>query len=405
MSFVQPTSRSGLLAVREKLLALSDGTSLRCIGRDRTSDPWDSGLCMKQGEQLHFQYSSGDIEVLPISWINFRTLVHVDFGDAEESGRASGGAAAGAWASLGSPSPSEQGRGREGDAVDAHFQQTPSVEEVAALRAHLLGLPNASCFQCRGRDRVDEAWSYGLCVKHGKRLLFSYDDGGREDFGIEKVNFKDLVQLQTRPPAVPGGTGVAVIAHGFCPESGPDYQLVIALARAARDRGWLVVVPDFRPSYELETRAGRAARVSILADAILEHSAGVDFIALAGHSQGGRASANVCFEQRVAALPIRGCLMFGSEDPAELGSRPPPVPHVRIAHAAGDGVISAEALRCRAQLWGVPFAELRSRTAPERGRKDAFGDDINHDFLTDLLPKAVWLFSDFLDACGCPSGA
>jgi len=194
-----------------------------------------------------------------------------------------------------------------------------------------------------------------------------------------------------------------VIAHGYSPEDGPDYRLINVLARVASDRGFRVIVPDFRCTYRFNSRAkGREERVRILKSELLR-VVDAPFVALTGHSQGGRASAHVCTDCEVIALPIRGCLMLGSEDPAELGSGRP-LPHlpnhcVRIVHATGDGVIGIRALRKRATTWGAQFDELHSDIAA-KSEKDTWGDDVNHDFLAaDLLPRVMEIYNEFLDGC------
>merc|ERR1712137_1126942 len=102
----------------------------------------------------------------------------------------------------------------------------------------------------------------------------------------------------------------------------------------------------------------------------------------------------------VDAIPIRGLLMLGSENPLWLDGMDwrPPVPQLRLVHAIGDKVISINDIRSLAEHWNLQMDELTSTVAG--GARDAFGDDINHEFIAkDLIQQAVSIFSDFLDTC------
>mmetsp|Transcript_18915 Transcript_18915/g.44445 ORF Transcript_18915/g.44445 Transcript_18915/m.44445 type:complete len:100 (+) Transcript_18915:141-440(+) len=81
MDFSRPTSDADVQALRAHLLSLPDGTRLRCRGRDRVSDCWDTGSCVKRGPTLELTYDSGDHENLQISRIHFKTLVQVCLDD------------------------------------------------------------------------------------------------------------------------------------------------------------------------------------------------------------------------------------------------------------------------------------------------------------------------------------
>jgi len=392
MGFECPTAVEDVFALRERIRALEDGMTLRCRGRDAVGDAWDYGHCTKQGECLTCTYISGDQEFLLVSKVNLRLLLQVEFPTFS--------------AGMEGTFVNDAGAG----IPEAGFFQ-PSVEDgsLQALRAHLRSVPDGTCLACRGRNSFTDRWDYGYCVKDQERLHFFYDSGDREVLCIQAVRFNTLVQVvvpsafQPALEAPLSGTpqGFAVIAHGFSPECGPDYRLIKRLAATARSRGLHVVIPDFRQTYSLCLGAGRHERIRML-KAELMGCRGASFIALVGHSQGGRASANVCTDAEVLALPLRGCMMLGAEDPMELGELRPMVPDLSIVHAAGDGIISSKYLLKRAEAWHVPFIELKSE-APE-STKDPDGDDINHGFLAaDLMPVVEQIYGNFLDRCAAAS--
>jgi len=382
MSFELPITEAEVLALRWSLDRQADGTVLLCRGRDSVGNAWDYGNCMKRGEQLLCTYDSGDQECLSIRFVNLRQLFHVDLA---------------AKAATGS-SIRPQFRSDDG------FLVCSSEVEDDAFRHYLLSQPEGHCFVCRGRDRVGDEWSSGLCQKQGSRLLFLYDDGSREALSIMCITFRQLIQLQVGFAGVSQGLpqqprpGVAVIAHGFSPETGPDYLLIDRLASLARSRGLHVVIPDFRSSYPyVSLWEGHQERVRMLKSVLLRLR-GAPFITLVGHSQGGRAAANVCNDYEVLSMSVRGCIMLGSEDPVELEAMRPMVPDLTIVHAEGDGIISAHHLRRRAALWGVPYIELKSEEACSA--KDAWGDDIGHDFLApDLFPTVLMIYAQFIERC------
>lgn len=311
----------------------------------------------------------------------------------------------------------------------------PGAAGAPPLRRRLHAAADGAVLPCRGRDRFHDhraapgtgactaacreahtEWDYGVLVKRGARLYFLYESGDVEDFLIDAVDFERLVHPALARAGAPGGAapprgggdpcGVVVLAHGWSEEVGPNYPLVRTLEHVARRRGWRVVVPDFRETYRYGAVRGRAERVRVLYEELLCLRPAARPVVFVGHSQGGAAAAHACTPRVCDALDVRGLLMLGSENPLSMDGMDwrPPVPHLRIVHAAGDRVIYASDIRRVAERWRVPLTELASSV--EAGATDADGDDIHHEFLArDLMLGVVGIASALLDACRDGGGA
>lgn len=108
---------------------------------------------------------------------------------------------------------------------------------------------------------------------------------------------------------------VVIISHGWSERIGPNYPLIRTLENVGRQKGWKVIIPDFRRSYSYNSSRGRSERVRILYEEIICLDPKPETLVLVGHSQGGAASANACVDRVVAASNIKGLLMMGSENP------------------------------------------------------------------------------------------
>jgi pimeloyl-ACP methyl ester carboxylesterase len=311
-----------------------------------------------------------------------------------------------------------------------------SIEEQRVLCEHLKSLENGAAMPVRGRDRtltMSEAdgqrraaygyteWEYGVGVKHVRNdeaRLFLMWEVDVEDFRVDAVSFRDLVQFVradslprvelTRSAELTIGSGnrVLLLAHGYSPECGPNYPLINSLSIVAQRNGFKVIVPDFRRSYAYGHGRGRSERALMLLEELLslDEQRRPDFVVIAGHSQGGAASAAACRRPSVVrAANVQGLYMIGSESPLSLhdGVREAPsVPHVAIVHASRDAVIGLGEIDNLVNIWreyrdDIDYLVLDSKIP--RRTSDCFNDDVAHDFLSrDLLEASTDHFDQFL---------
>jgi len=317
----------------------------------------------------------------------------------------------------------------------------PRGSQLGELVAFLQGLDDGTYLPVRGRDRLEEEWDFGVAVKHGNRLFFLYQSGDMESFLITAIHYVALVHFAARPDlpeeakAGPrssrrraeetgqlisttqssdlvslhgsfsdfgaGPEGVVIISHGWSSEVGPNYPLIRMLEMVARKANWKVIVPDFRETYKYGPGRGRSERPKRLLEELL--CVDSDRVVLVGHSQGGAASSLVCTPRVIngaVSARVVGLLLLGSESALELDGMDwtPPVKHVRVVHAVGDGVISFPHMKHVAEKWGVPLSALTSNVPA--ATRDINGDCIHHDFLAkDLISAVAGIYADFLDLC------
>lgn len=111
-------------------------------------------------------------------------------------------------------------------------------------------------------------------------------------FAIDILNFVDLVHLAKvtdnmlqkllGPPADIDPDKVIILSHGWryieliglgpdqvSEHLGPNYPLIRTLQRVATQKGWKVIVPDFRATYQYGHNRGRSERVRMIYSEIL----------------------------------------------------------------------------------------------------------------------------------------
>eukprot|EP00697_Spironema_sp_BW2_P006020 gnl/Spiro4/18380_TR9837_c0_g1_i1.p1 gnl/Spiro4/18380_TR9837_c0_g1~~gnl/Spiro4/18380_TR9837_c0_g1_i1.p1 ORF type:complete len:604 (+),score=208.82 gnl/Spiro4/18380_TR9837_c0_g1_i1:101-1912(+) len=289
----------------------------------------------------------------------------------------------------------------------------------AEIRTWLHSLHDGDCIGFRGRAANAAAssgftpWDYGFALKSGPCLFYIYQNGTLECLTIDHTNFSKLVHIALprehihTPVATPSHySRVLILSHGWSPLVGPNYALVRTLERVAMSRNWHVVVPDFRAVYKYGSQRSRAERTRMIYEEIICLYPRPQVLALAGHSQGGAASAYCCTPRVVSAANIRGLMLIGSEHPCSLDAMSwrPPVTQLEIVHAEGDSVVSVEEISDAATRWGVKPHILPSplRSSPRTSDAAAVncGDDVCHDFLrSDLMEGLVVQFTQFLVAC------
>ena len=287
------------------------------------------------------------------------------------------------------------------------FHVPASYDEMPALLQWLTTLDDGTCISVRGRDSVDHAWAYGIGLKTGQRIFYIYEDGSLECLTICYTNFLRNVNIAFPPdrPAAALGAGsplcdarrVIILSHGWSPVAGPNYATIKVLQHAAQKMGWRVIIPDFRAVYKYGTQRSRAERTRLIYEEMLCIDPRPERLVLAGHSQGGAASAYACTDRVVRAMNVTGLFMAGSESPAlDAMNWVPRVPHIAIVHAAGDRNIYPATIEEVAARWNVPVTILTSTVRD--GSRDHQGDDICHDFLQkDLMDALVKHWTSFLD--------
>lgn len=293
-----------------------------------------------------------------------------------------------------------------------------SADDVNGVCSCLESMVDGTVIACRGRNLiagptwgsfiVEDVWAYGVCVLQKGRCFYLWDDGTLESWEIRQVDHRRLVHYalergtamipSSRLPA-PSRDKVVILSHGYSPERGPDYALIRALEVAAMRLGWTVVVPNFLDSYKFGSSRGRSERTKLIYEELLCLPHKPRLCVLVGHSQGGAASAVACTDRVVQAMNIQGLLLVGSEGAGRDGVLKRPIPSiVRILHSVNDGVVAFEELQRLGSHWGVPL--LAAESAVARNSKDAWGDDVHHDFLSkDLMSLACEYLREFLRDC------
>jgi hypothetical protein len=288
------------------------------------------------------------------------------------------------------------------------FVPPQTSEEAAAIKTWLYSLADGQAFACRGRDyelnsmldalkgQVGDApeaplspkftdWEYGVGIKM-KRAIFLLWAAKVEKHDIGSLDLISLLHMCGRtssnppislppPTACPAKPTVVILCHGFSPELGPSYPLLIILRQFLSAHGYTVIQPDFTHTYAYGAARGRSERVCIVLEYLLharsrypDHS-----VVLVGHSQGGAAAAQACRRSVVPDGRVRGLVMLGSESARERikppewsqsnaeedagGSEPAPIDiyhhappglessQILMLHSARDAVISRHAIQ------------------------------------------------------------
>lgn len=132
-------------------------------------------------------------------------------------------------------------------------------------------MPDGSFCEVVARDRLEGVdftpWIYGLALKVKRRLVLLFDTT-TESWNIDGIDYYHLVKIlavsenasalindalrvletiqPTIRPALKKDRTLVIVAHGFSPDTGPDYPLMHILSHALRSDGYSVTLPDFR---------------------------------------------------------------------------------------------------------------------------------------------------------------
>ena len=237
------------------------------------------------------------------------------------------------------------------------FVLPKTSDEAAEVKRWLYDLQDGHIFACRGRDYQPNAmlralreensepidgslhpqftdWDYGIGIKKARCVFLLW----REKVEKHDVGGLDLVSLlhicghhappQPTRPEEPAAAAtkqtVVILCHGYSPDSGPSYPLLIILKNLLTQMRYEVILPDFRDTYAYGAARGRSERVCVVLEALLRARSQFPHcdVVLVGHSQGGAAAAQACRRSVVAHGCVRGLVMLGSESARER-IRPP----------------------------------------------------------------------------------
>jgi pimeloyl-ACP methyl ester carboxylesterase len=234
----------------------------------------------------------------------------------------------------------------------SHFAIPQTPDEAAEVKKWLYSLSDGQIFACRARDyesnemlaalqkdQPDESevlpqpkltdWEYGVGIKSNRAVFLLWESkvehheiGSLDLLMLLHVGGKPVCQslhrLEVNSAAAIKRT-VIILCHGFSPEVGPSYPLIIILSHFLTDLGYEVILPDFRGTYAYGVARGRSERVCLVLECLLRaRSQFPGFsVVLIGHSQGGAAAAQACRRSVVADGGIRGLVMLGSESARE----------------------------------------------------------------------------------------
>jgi hypothetical protein len=232
-------------------------------------------------------------------------------------------------------------------------------DEAAEVKRWLYDLQDGQMFACRGRDyrlsamlqalREDNTealqdclhpqftdWEYGIGIKKSRSVFLLWREKV-EKHDVGSLDFVSLLHIcgqpqpppppQTRreePPAAETKQDVVILCHGYSPDCGPSYPLLIILKNLLTQMRFTVILPDFRDTYAYGAARGRSERVCVVLEALLRARSQFPDrgVVLVGHSQGGAAAAQACRRSVVAHGCIQGLVMLGSESARER-IRPP----------------------------------------------------------------------------------
>jgi len=239
--------------------------------------------------------------------------------------------------------------------ASAAFACPQTFDEAAEVKKWLYGLQDGQIFACRGRDyalnpilaalQEDDpedpgslnaslppqltAFDYGVGIKMD-RAVFLLWESKVEKHEIGSLDLISLLHIcghsashppecDTAPPAADAQKPVIILCHGFSPEIGASYPLLIILDNFLSHLGYTVFKPDFRDTYAYGAARGRSERVCVVLESLLRVRSQFpnSSIVLIGHSQGGAAVAQACRRSVVADGCIRGLVMIGSESARE----------------------------------------------------------------------------------------
>jgi pimeloyl-ACP methyl ester carboxylesterase len=222
------------------------------------------------------------------------------------------------------------------------------------VRNWIYSLDDGQLFACRGRDFTTDSmmvvlqsdhleeresacqmqltqWEYGVGLKMNRSVFLLWQEKvEKHDIGsLDLVSLLHVCGRADTSPPLYGGVGalhsapckkaVIILCHGFSPDVGPRYPLIIILNKFFAHLGYAVVQPNFTDTYAYGPARGRSERACVVLEALLHvRSRFPDSpVVLIGHSQGGAAAAQACRRSVVADGNIRGLVMIGSESPRE----------------------------------------------------------------------------------------
>ncbi len=232
------------------------------------------------------------------------------------------------------------------------FACPKTSDEVAEVKRWLYSLQDGQMFACRGRDYKLNAileelskdnpealaesmppqftdWEYGIGIKNF-RSVFLLWGANVEKHDVGSLDLMSLLQISGRAPsflqnrrdeqpAAATKRTIIILCHGFSPDHGAGYPLLIILHNFLTHLGCTVLLPDFRDSYAYGAARGRSERVCAVLETLLHARSQYPHcdVVLIGHSQGGAAVAQACRRSVVADGCIRGLVMLGSESARE----------------------------------------------------------------------------------------
>lgn len=233
---------------------------------------------------------------------------------------------------------------------------------------------------------MDGVWAAGVGTKSDTGIFFLLNNGSTFFMKHDEIN---ATHLAFPPPKlfdeIPRPLAllhnVIIISHGFSPTYGPCYRFIRSLEKHIRENNpaWQIIIPDYRPTYEFETRHGHSERKRMLVEEMLCLNPRPSKLVLIGHSQGGAVSACVCSPRIVQAANIRGLICLCSENPLSYDRQfpRPNIEHISFIHASGDRVVHPETMVQLGEAWGVAKCEvLQSKVTA--AVQDCMGDDIAH---------------------------
>ena len=164
------------------------------------------------------------------------------------------------------------------------FAQPQSSDEAAEIKTWLYGLQDGQMFACRGRDYEFDSimhalqtdhpdaieaslspkltnWEYGVGIKMARSVFLLWETKvEKHDIGsLDLISLLHVCSERVSQPPIPRGLPsavsnaptVVILCHGFSPELGPLYPLLIILRDFLTANGFPVIQPDFTATYEL----------------------------------------------------------------------------------------------------------------------------------------------------------
>ena len=151
------------------------------------------------------------------------------------------------------------------------FTESKNMVANAALYTFYQGLDNGAGLAVRLLLNPAESWRLAVAVKWEKELFFIFNDGETRSVPFDQLN-GIAIEFVCAKPSVPQHVGfadtselnnVVILSHGFSPASGPGYRFARSVESFIRGLGtWHVVMPDYRATYQFETRHGHSERIA-----------------------------------------------------------------------------------------------------------------------------------------------